>query len=274
MVWEGKRLGLKFTNLGNAEKPKIKLEIYSKEKLREEFLRRLTPEIRWRFNFDQDISDFCRKYEKDKFLAPLISKWKGVKPIAANSLYESLMIYIVLQNASVRRSVQMLEALFENFGKKLKFDRKVLSAFWEPRKILKAGERKLRELKLGYRAKFILKISEQFSSGYLEEEKLRSMKKDDLKKELLKLYGIGPASLEYLLFEDFYFLNSLETLPPWERKIMSRLLFGRLVSEKRILNFFKRYRGYEKLAFHYFWEDLFWGNKKEKIEWLEKEIRL
>jgi hypothetical protein len=31
---------------------------------------------------------------------------------------------------------------------------------------------------------------------------------------MLKFYGIGPASVEYLLFEDFYFLDSLEIIPP------------------------------------------------------------
>ena len=52
-----------------------------------------------------------------------------MKPVAANSLYETLIIYIVLQNATVRRSVQMLENLFESFGKKLVYDGKTLSAF-------------------------------------------------------------------------------------------------------------------------------------------------
>jgi len=28
------------------------------------------------------------------------------------------------------------------------------------------------------------------------------------------------------------------------------------------------------LAVHYIWEDIFWRRKNEKIEWLEKEIRL
>jgi len=28
------------------------------------------------------------------------------------------------------------------------------------------------------------------------------------------------------------------------------------------------------LAVHYIWEDIFWRRKNEKIDWLEKEIRL
>lgn len=92
---------------------------------------------------------------------------------------------------------------------------------------------------------------------------------------MLRLYGVGPASVEYLFFEDFYFYSSLETIPPWEQKIMSRLIFNKkLVSIRKILNFFKKYKDWEKLAFHYIWEDIFWKRKHKHIEWLEKEIRL
>ncbi len=85
-----------------------------------------------------------------------------MRPVAANSFYETIIIYIVLQNAVVRRSVQMLENLFKRFGKKVKFDNKILSTFWTPEEINKVPEKTLRNLKLGYRAKFLKKISSQF----------------------------------------------------------------------------------------------------------------
>jgi len=276
MVWQNKKLGLKLENKGTVAKPKIKLTVYSTTKLTKEYIKNLVKEIRWRFNFDQDISEFCAKFKNDKFLGPAIKKWKGMKPIAANSLYETLVIYLVLQNATVRRTVQMLENLSVKFGKKVKFDNKILSTFWEPKEMAKATEQQLRELKIGYRAKFFVRITEHFVKKEIDGIALRQSTKEQVKKEVIKLYGIGPASIEYLLFEDFYFVDALETIPPWEQKIMSMLLFNKkLVPTKRILNFFsKKYKGYEKLAFHYLWEDLFWKRKHEHIPWLEKEIRL
>jgi 3-methyladenine DNA glycosylase/8-oxoguanine DNA glycosylase len=198
-----------------------------------------------------------------------------MKPRAANSLYESLIIYIVLQNATVKRSVQMLENLFNKFGKKVAYDGKILAAFWEPQKIAEASEQELRDLKVGYRAKYIKKISEQFANKEIDEFALRKMGREEVKRIMLKLYGIGPASVEYLLFEDFYFCDTLETIPPWEQKIMSKLIFHKdSVSKEELLGFFKKYEGWEKLAFIYIWEDVFWRRKHEHIEWLEKEIRL
>ncbi|XOB40980.1 MAG: DNA-3-methyladenine glycosylase family protein [Candidatus Nealsonbacteria bacterium] len=276
MLWKGEYLGLKFENKGIVNSPKIKLNVYSKEALSEKYKKSLIEEVEWRFNLKSDISEFSKKFKNDKFLSPLIKKWKGMKPAAANSFYETLIIYVVLQNAIVRRSVQMLENLFDRFGKKVKFNNKTLSTFWEPKAIDKVLEQVLRDLKLGYRAKFLKSMSSQFKKHAINEFKMRTMDREELKKQALKLYGIGPASVEYLLFEDFYHYDALETIPPWEQKIMSKLLFNKkLVSAKRILNFFKkRYAGWEKLAFHYIWEDVFWKRKTQHIEWLEKEIRL
>ena len=200
MLWKGQELGLKFENKGTIDKPALTVNIYSKEALPGNYLDSLIPEIRWRFNLDSDISGFCDKYENDDVLGPIIRKWKGMKPIAANSLYETLIIYIVLQNATVKRSVQMLENLFEKYGHKIKYDGKTISTFWEPEKIATSSEQELRDLKVGYRAKFIMKISEQFTNKEINEFVLREMIRDEVRREMLKLYGIGPASVEYLLF--------------------------------------------------------------------------
>jgi 3-methyladenine DNA glycosylase/8-oxoguanine DNA glycosylase len=173
MVWRKEKLGLKLEDKGTIEKPKVKITIYSKEKLSEDFIKDLIAELKWRFNFEQDISEFCEKFEKDKILGEAIKKWKGMKPIAANSLYETLIIYFVLQNASVRRSVQMLENLFKTFGTEIEFDNKKLSCFWSPEEMKKTTEQELREIKLGYRAKFIKRLTEQFIKKEINEFRMR-----------------------------------------------------------------------------------------------------
>ena len=276
MVWKGDVFGVKLEDKGTITKPKIKLSIYSQKPIKKETRDEIILEIEWRFNLKSDISEFCGKFKNDKYLKEPLKRWKGMRPVAANSFYETLIIYIVLQNATVRRTVQMLENLFGNFGKKVKFDGKILSTFWEPARLDKVPEQKLRDLKLGYRAKFIKKISSQFSKGEIDEYAMRKMSKDEVRNEALKLYGIGPASVEYLLFEDFYHYDAFDTVPPWEQKIYSKLLYNKkLVSTDKILkDIKKRYGKWSKLAIHYIWEDIFWKRKTQHIDWLEKEIRL
>ncbi|MDP3986818.1 MAG: hypothetical protein Q8P81_01180 [Nanoarchaeota archaeon] len=276
MLWAGKNLGLKLINQGNVESPKVEAEVYSDSKLTRPDLDSLRSEISWRFNFDEDYSEFYQRYGKDKILGKAIGKWKGMKPVAANSLYETLIIYFVLQNAPVRRSVQMLESLFDRFGSRIIFDGKTLSAFWNPEDMVESSEEELKKLKVGYRAKFFKRLSDDFANGRISEDSLRKVDQESLRSQLLNIYGVGPATLEYLLFEDFYFLDALNTIPPWEQKILSRLVFEKeRVDAKEIIDFFrKKYSGFEKLAVHYIWEDLFWKRKDEHIDWLEKEIRL
>lgn len=276
MIWHGKILGIKLENKGTINRPEIRVSVFSEKPLIKDFIKEFIPEIKYRFNTESDISDFTKRFKKDKVLTPFIKRWRGMKPVAANSLYETLIIYIVLQNATVKRTHQMLENLFKRFGQRAKFDGKTLSAFWKPRAIARVGEDILRKLKLGYRAKFLKRISEQFTNGEIDEYRLRTLPRDEAKKEALRLYGIGKASVEYLLFEDFYHCDVLETIPPWEQKIFSRLLFDKkLISVDKILSLLKkRYAGWEKLASHYIWEDIFWKRKTQHIDWLEKEIRL
>ena len=80
IVWKGRRLGLKFEDIGNVNKPKIKIHIYSRGKLPENFVDNLIPEVRWRFNFDSDISEFSEKFRNDKVFGSIIKKWNGMKP--------------------------------------------------------------------------------------------------------------------------------------------------------------------------------------------------
>ena len=276
MVWEGDVFGLKLEDKGTTAKPKIRLTVYSRGPIKSNIKNEMISEIEWRFNLRSDTSEFCRKFKNDKYLRESLKRWRGMRPVAANSLYETLIIYITLQNATVRRTVQMLENLFSSFGQRVRFDNKELSAFWEPKRLDKVTERELRDFKLGYRAKFIKKISSQFSKGEIDEFAMRKMDKDKVREEALKLYGIGPASVEYLLFEDFYHYDAFDMVPPWEQKIYSRLLYNKkLVSADKILkDIKKRYGKWSKLAIHYIWEDVFWKRKTEHIEWLEKEIRL
>jgi len=276
MLWRDKVLGLRLEDKGTQNKPKIQITVFSEKPLAKGFIDSLIPELKHRFNTESDISEFIKTSKKDKVLAPLIKKWGAMRPVAANSLYETFIIYVVLQNATVRRTHQMLENLFNKFGKKVKFDGKVLSTFWKPSVMAKVSEDDLRKLKLGYRAKFLKRISEQFTNGEIDEYKLRKLSREETRKEALKLYGIGKASVEYLLFEDFYHYDALETIPPWEQKILSMLLYNKkLVPVAKILkDIKKRYGKWQKLAIHYIWEDIFWRRKTEQIDWLEKEIRL
>jgi 3-methyladenine DNA glycosylase/8-oxoguanine DNA glycosylase len=275
--WGDSCLGLKFQNKGSVYDPKLQVDVYVRREVDDETLASLADEIRYRYNLDLKLADFYKRFGKDKTLGPIIKRWKGMRPGHPSSLHEYLIIGIVLQNATVRRSVQMFRALLENYGTLLEFDRKKLWCFWKPGGLENADEEDLRALKVGYRAKAIKKIDEHFSHGEIDELELRQKDLETQKKKLLGLYGVGPATVWYLLFGVFHHWHFFDHVSPWEQKIYSKLFFDKdpesPVPVKKILKHFERYGDYKRLAVHYIWEDLWWKRRNENIPWLEKLIR-
>jgi 3-methyladenine DNA glycosylase/8-oxoguanine DNA glycosylase len=279
MLWQHMPLGFEFENRGTIDQPRISLSIWSRYQLDHNFLDGLTDEISYRYSLQLDLTDFNRRFGDDPQLGPVIDKWRGMRPANYSSLYEYLIIAIVLQNATVRRSVNMMQALFENYGALLSYDDRELYCFWEPEAMDRATEQELRQLKVGYRAKSIKRVTEAFGSRKIDEFELRNKSREEQREALLGLYGIGLASVGYILSDVFHHLDELNHISPWEQKIYSKLFFDtdpdEPASVDRLLGLFnERFGGYKELAVHYFWEDLFWRRKCEKIGWLEKLIRL
>jgi 3-methyladenine DNA glycosylase/8-oxoguanine DNA glycosylase len=278
MLWQGEPLGLKFEDRGTIERPCILLTVWSREELSQPFLDGLLDEIGYRYSFQLDLTEFNHRFKDDLQLGPVIARWRGMKPLNHNSLYEYLIIAIVLQNATVRRSVNMMQALFEHYGTLLAYDNRELYCFWEPEIIARVPEEELRALKVGYRAKSLKRVTEAFVQGEVDEFVLRGKSEGEQRQALLALYGIGPASVGYILCDVFHHLDELNHISPWEQKIYSKLFFDRdpddPVPVDDLLKTFERFGEYRMLAVHYIWEDLFWRRKHEPVEWLEKLIRL
>lgn len=273
----GKRLfGLKIENKGDIQKPKIKVSVFYDKNIFDKEIEDIKNEIIWRFDLSADLKGFNKLAKSDKRFYPIFKKWFGMRNSSAHNLYELLIIAVVLQNATVRRTVQMTNALLDNFGSRVNFDNKDIFAIWLPERLKDVSEQNLRDLKIGYRAKFIKRLSQDFAEGKIDEQQLRELDQESAKKELLKLYGVGPETARILLFEVCHQYNTFDHIAPWQQKIYSQLFYKKpLVSAEKIRNDIKKQYGeYSMLAVHYIWEDIFWKRKNEKIDWLEKEIRL
>ena len=272
-----RRVGLRLENKGSVDNPKIRLTVYSKRKIASIRMEKIVDELSWRYGLNEDISEFFETFANDRFLRPIFKRRKGMKANCANSLYELLIIAIVLQNATVKRTVQMMNNLFSAYGSKLSFDGKELYAYWNPEDLNEVEEDELRSLKVGYRARMIKRVSEVFAHREIDELKLRRMSTENAEKELLSLYGVGPATAQIVLGG---YLRRYDTFDLkgkfWEQKILSRIMFSKkLVPVNEITDEFnKTYGKWRGLAFHYIFTDLFWRHREKKIQWLEKEIRM
>lgn len=278
-LWQGERLGLIYQHAGTDSKPKARVKIFSDKRLTRNFLESLKKEIIWRFNLDLDLAGFYKDVGEDSLLAPIIKKFYGLRPMHYGSLYEYLIIGIVLQNTVVRRSVSMLQSLFEKYGDLLEYDNQKFWCYWGPKVMASASEQELRDLKVGYRAKSLIRVSEPFAAGKINELELRNKNREEQEKTLIYLYGVGPATLGYIMFDAFHHWDYLRNISPWEQKIYTHIFFNKdhekeLVSVEKMLKRFEKWGKWKALAVHYVWEDIWWKRRNENIPWLEKLIRL
>lgn len=196
--FEGIPIGIELIDKGTIGCPHIECGVYSQDDLDELFLERVKKEVIWRFDMSADLDKFNRMAEKDNLLSPVFARRRGMRIMTTHSLYEYLIVAFLLQNATIRRTIQMMEALIERYGYKTEFNGTELSCIWNPTRLLCVDEQELRELKVGYRAKFIKRLSDEFCNRDINEQALRKCSKEDLKKELLSLYGIGKQSVWYI----------------------------------------------------------------------------
>lgn len=278
MRWSGETLGLLFQNAGTTSRPNVHANVYSTKKLSPLFLENLKSELIWRYNLHLDMKTFYEAVKDESALRDAIKRFRGMRPMHPGSLYEYLVIAIVLQNVTVKRSISMMQALFERYGTLLEFYGQQFWCFWDPKSLASADEQELRELKMGYRAKSLIRVSIPFAHGELDEMELRKKTLDEQEKALLSLYGIGPASVGYIMFDVFHHWDYLKHISPWEQKIYTKIFFHKdfekeLMPVDTMLQYFNKWGRLKNLAVHYLWEDLWWKRAHEHIPWLEKLIR-
>lgn len=264
MRFLNKIFGIKMWSIGTVNKSKVKIEIYSNSNLNKDEKKELLKELNWRFCFDEDITDFIKLAKKDKILKKTLKYVYGMRECSLNSMYELLVISLVLQNTNVKRTRTMLKNLLERYGSKVKFDNKELFVFFKPERISKAKEKELWKCKLGYRAPYIKSISQSFANKKINECELRKMDKENAKEKLMELRGIGPYSVDIILAEALRYHDIL-VLDIWSQKIFSKVLFrDEKHSIKQILEKSEKiWNGWKGLAGRYIMEDLFWREHKK-----------
>lgn len=237
-------------------------------------------ELARRLGLTVNIDGYAHLWDDDPILSHLPEEMRGARPASPFSLYEFLVICTLLQNTTVRRTAKMATDIAHNLGKLYRFpDGTVLHSLWNPSDLIEFGESRLRDLRLGYRSKTLVRFSEQFHNEPDLEARLLALcsEPNSLRAYIKNIYGVGPASAGYIMFEWFKLVSEFNYISPWERKILSKLLFETFdTPAEDIIHFCnKRWAPYTMLAVHAVFEAIFWRRVRGRgPEWLDELIRL
>jgi DNA-3-methyladenine glycosylase II len=147
-----------------------------------------------------DLSEFYRMAADDDLIAPLVARFRGVRPPRFPSVFEGLVNAVACQQLSLEAGISLLNRLAAAHGETTSIDGVQLHSFPHPHDLAGLTPEVLRRLGFSFRkAATIIEISQAIVSGGLDLEGLTSVADDEAVARLTKLRGIGRWSAEYVL---------------------------------------------------------------------------
>ncbi len=146
-----------------------------------------------------DLSDFYRMAVADKVLAPLATRFRGVKPPRFPTVFEGLLNAIACQQLSLESGLSLLNRLAVNYGETISTDGSI-HAFPRPDALARLEPHTLRELGFSLRkAATIIDLSREVVDERLNLGDLEHVADDEIVSRLTSVHGIGRWSAEYVM---------------------------------------------------------------------------
>ncbi len=123
---------------------------------------------------------------------------RGIRPYIADTVFEALIKSIIQQQISYRAASVITKRIVTRFAVPLLFKEHPLYPFPDHKAILSAGESKLAEIGLGFKARYVHEVCSMVASGVLEPEGLVGRTVDAAREVLGSIKGIGDWTLNAL----------------------------------------------------------------------------
>lgn len=220
--------------------------------------------VTWMFGLDMDFSSFYKALRGEPKLARAKKLSLG-RLLRAPTLFEDVVKTILTTNTLWAATRNMSRKLVDEFGERLSTVGRVApndsegrtetKSFPTPEAIAASNPDYIKEkIRVGYRAPAIHELAVHVASGQLDLESLKTSELPtlELRKELMKINGVGPYAAANLLMllgrHDFIPIDSSAlsvVSQEWYR--------GKPVTAKEVEKHFKKWGEYKGLAF-WFWD--------------------
>lgn len=176
------------------------------------------------FSLDCDYSALREQIKKlrpnDSVLDNAMKYGCGIRFLRQEK-WETLCSFIISQNNNIPRIRSLIEALSQKYGEKITFENETLYSFPSAEKIAALSEEELRELKVGFRAPYILDAANKVASGELNLEELDSLPTNELICALMKIKGVG---LKVASCVTLFAYSRLDSFPidVWVKRVLNK----------------------------------------------------
>jgi N-glycosylase/DNA lyase len=205
--------------------------------------RALTTMLSDYFRLGDDLVEIYKRIEKDSRMSEMIKRYSGMR-ILRQEPWECLSAFICSATSNLRRIASNMESIADAMGRRITLDGVSRCTFPSAGLVADSGETFLRELGLGFRAKYLAHAASEIARGNLELEELRRMSYRDARTRLVDLPGIGPKIADCVLV---FSLDKLEAFPidRWvSRAVGEWYLDGANLKYDEIVRWAHEYFGY------------------------------
>src|SRR5690625_228382 len=211
------------------------------------------------FDLERDISSLYHMAKADSILCQLTEKYYGYRMIRIPDFFEAMSWAIIGQQIHLTFAYRLKKRLVEYYGEKLMWEGVDFCLFPKPDKIALLNVSDLRNLQFSRRkAEYIIDIARLLSEGNISKEMFQQKNYINLKKQLMRLRGVGHWTADYVMMR--YFGRS-EAFPIADvglhRALEDRLTLGRRPTIEEIRKRAKSWRGWEAYATFYLWRSLY-----------------
>ena len=145
--------------------------------------------LRHYLDLNRNYGCVAAEYDHIPIARKAIEMFPGMR-VLNQPTWEALITFILSANNNVNRIRSLADALCRRFGKEWDFDGCTLHGFPSPEQLASASEEELREMKMGYRAPFLIETAKRVLDGFpLDELKFKSY--DEALGMLTTLPGVG-----------------------------------------------------------------------------------
>ncbi|MBN4059289.1 hypothetical protein JYT32_00035 [Dehalococcoides mccartyi] len=146
---------------------------------------------------DQDLDGFRARFADDPCLGPALRGYSGLRVLRQDP-WECLFSFICSSTSNIPRIKLNVGSVAEALGYSIGSDNRDVT-FPEPESVVEAGEQFLRDLGLGFRAKYLIPAAETIASGQLRLADLREASYMDARNALTDLHGVGEKVADCVL---------------------------------------------------------------------------
>jgi 3-methyladenine DNA glycosylase/8-oxoguanine DNA glycosylase len=218
----------------------------------------LSDTVTWMLGLEQDLSEFYTLAREEPKLAKMVERQAG-RLLRSPTLFEDVMRTLFTTNTLWAHTLKMCRELVRLYGEPVEGAASpaetVCRAFPTPERLAQVAEMELRQqVRMGYRAPYVASLAQAVTRGSLDLEayKTSNLPTPELRKELLRIKGVGGYAAATLLM----ILGRYDYLPvdTWALKLISNEFFGgEPVKPKQVLERFEHWGKWQGLAY-YFWD--------------------